>query len=133
MFDTDLKPANKTAALVMSKGCEYNPDIKESSEIESKNPIETRPLTDSEKDNPVFHDLTGLRKGRLTVVGICATGKGGRWVVRCDCSMYAIRTRKSLQKKNNNVDRCKECRNLANIKKRDYYKRTGKDSCQSDF
>lgn len=50
------------------------------------------------------HDLTGLEKGKLTVIGlldkdkisITRTQKQGWWVVKCDCGIYEIRRSRSL-------------------------------------
>ena len=52
------------------------------------------------------HDLTGIRIGRLTILGVAykrtvtvgGVQKKTSWVVRCDCGYYEIRNRKSLVK-----------------------------------
>lgn len=133
MFDIDYKPMNKTAALVVSKGFEYTPDLKKSDQVESKLPLETKPITDSEKGSSEFEDLTGFKIGRFTVMGRNAVGRGRGWVVRCNCGNYAIRTKKSIQNEKNYGDRCQECRHLAQLKRKDHYRRTGKESCSNDF
>lgn len=66
---------------------------------------------------PLFRDLTGLKKGRLTVVGRCDTvnGNGSKWLVRCTCGRYEVRRTKALRPVNPN-DRCNECYDLERIR-----------------
>jgi hypothetical protein len=65
---------------------------------------------------PNAPDLTGLRRGSLTAIGMLdktAAGYGpaggdGRWVVRCDCGRYEVRRARSLSVNAN--DACQDCR-----------------------
>ena len=124
------KPVNKTAAIVTSKGFEYV-----SSKLirikESKNPIKLKKIPDSYFLSDSFNDLTGRRRGRLTVLGLSAVGKG--WVVRCDCGVYTIRKAKAILNENNEQDRCEECRHLAHLKRNEYRLRTGKCKDINEF
>lgn len=73
------------------------------------------PITLKKPDNPTFVDLTGRKKGTLTVIGVSystlgSSGKGLRWVVQCDCGSYEIRTTKSINK-TLTYDACGICKN----------------------
>lgn len=48
---------------------------------------------------PEFVDLTGIRSGRLTVLGIAVdvSANGTRWVVRCVCGSYELRRTRYLK------------------------------------
>jgi hypothetical protein len=65
-----------------------------------------------------FRDLTGLVKGRLTVIGMVEGGNtaGARWMVRCVCGRYETRRTKALRPTNQN-DRCTECDKLSRLQK----------------
>ena len=58
------------------------------------------PVTDF--TGPVEHNRIGQRFGNLTVIGYSDASfhghKGGRWVVRCDCGVFARHTTTSLRK-----------------------------------
>lgn len=63
-------------------------------------------------------NLTGVRFGRFTVIGLSAklvgeaAGKPAMWAVRCDCGNYAKRTSKAVKNPANSVDRCETCRQV---------------------
>lgn len=111
-------PVDKTAALVTSSGVDYVPN-KEILTNDQSTPIRTRPVKTGE-------NLTGKRRGRLTVVGLARDIKGS-WVVRCDCGTYTTRKAKAIKNENNDQDRCEECRQLAFLKREEHYRRSGKD------
>jgi hypothetical protein len=99
------KPVNKTTALVA---------LAQTTELHQVDIIEAEwhrlspfPL---KKVPPATIDLTGLRVGRLTVVGLCdetRQGKKARWCVRCDCGSHERRTAKGMQSESS--DRCQAC------------------------
>jgi hypothetical protein len=93
-----LTPANKTAALVSSKGehFAFNPAR---TRIHSSTPLPLREVFEKERANPGFADLTGKRIGRLTVQGIAAivSGGGANWSVRCVCGTYETRKAKFIK------------------------------------
>lgn len=66
------------------------------------------PESEHEKRN-VTEDLTGHRQGRFSVVGFAA-GVKARWVVKCDCGFFEIRSTQALKNPNNGKDCCSECR-----------------------
>lgn len=65
-------------------------------------------------------DITGLRVGRLTAIGLARKSKEHKhvWVCRCDCGRYVHRQRKALTKGNLYNDRCSECERLRIIARR---------------
>ena len=117
---SDRTPVNRSAALVTSKGFNY----KASKKITCAHSVTPIPI---DKKSCVH---LRLRRGRLTVCGYLLN-KTSRLVVRCDCGIYTIRTIKSITNKNNDTDRCEECRHLVYLKRADIYRRTGKwvDNC----
>jgi len=59
---------------------------------------------------PSFTDITGLRLGRLTVLGLAAAGFDGkktRWSCRCTCGKYSTHRGPALLA--GNEDRCHDC------------------------
>lgn len=122
-------PINKTAALVVSRGIGYEPNCK----IQVPEYVGP-PLMVKKSDHPRasgFIDLTGMRKGRLTVIGLMLEMKG-RWVVRCVCGTYTTRSAKSIKSVDSNpraqYDACRECMHRAYRKREEIYRRTGKDT-----
>lgn len=80
-------------------------------------------------------DLTGTRFGRFTVVGLLAEAggknRGDRWVVRCACGDYEVRSPKAIRlilagfgelERNPMAGRCYDCMQLEKIKN-DYRKK----------
>lgn len=74
-------------------------------------------------------DITGLRFGRLTAVGLAKKSKEQKhvWVCRCDCGRYVHRKRKVLTRgdehrayltNDTRVDRCSECSKLETLKRK---------------
>ena len=126
----NASPINKTAALVIGGGVNYEPDKKVQT-IESSNPLPTRKLTSQEFNSSTFKDCSGKKVGRLTTVGLYSLGKG--WVCRCDCGMYCIRRTRAILNPNNTQERCEECRHLAFLKRNEKRRRTGKDVDINDY
>lgn len=123
-------PVDRTSALVVSEGTHWTPEIPQSCVHDSEFPIPT-----SHRD-PKTPDLSGLRVGRLTVLGYwgrhndqsrsrrTGTAAKHRWVVRCDCGMYSVRRATSLTKTRarHDDDCCDRCKHLDRIRK-NYVKR----------
>lgn len=85
---------------------------------------------------PCFHDFTGLRIGRLTVLGIAeepikTKWDRFKWVVRCNCGMYSLRGTAKLRKSSRNPEShmCEVCNMRENGKRTDRWKMTGVDQC----
>ena len=115
-----MKPINKNAAMAISGGYSFNPN-RRVTQVESDNPLKTTGTISA------HWDLTGMRAGRLTVVGkqpkIGKRG-GGKWVCRCDCGRYVVRKAKSI-KENIGGMRCDECDYLRGMKSKAHFLKTG--------
>lgn len=112
-------PANATAARVVSGGTHYEPEINLAKHDHWETPPKTKRVP---RDAP---QLIGHRCGRLTVIGLYAK-RAGRWVVRCACGAYELRTTKALRNPENSEDRCQRCWHEARARKR--YERLGSRS-----
>ena len=113
------KAINGTAARVLAKG-EHFTSSKKVLTADSETPLPLRPIPLN------MEDLRGEKFGRFTVLGAAAHHKG-RWVVRCACGMYTLRTTKAVKNPANTVDCCEQCRHLRYLKNSDFFRRTGKD------
>lgn len=79
-------------------------------------------------------NLAGRRIGRLTVVGYWGrAGEGNegsisqKWVCRCDCGLYVVRTGKTIKAARDPDDKCEYCRHLAFVKRSyEYHKERAK-------
>lgn len=120
------KPVNKTAALVVAKGESFSFQPNECHQI-SDVPFPTQP---ARTDDPNFIDLTGRVFGRLTVIGYGALGNR-RWVCRCTCGMYVMRSSKAVKAGTGAM--CEHCKLLQLAKRRDLQRRTGKFVNMEDF
>ena len=101
-----LSPVNKTAGVVTGKGEPRHERV--------FNPVSYRSTSPSMRVIPFTglreHDFTGRRVGRFRVVGYCGRtkqrhNKRGRWLVKCDCGAYELRTAHAL----NNPDATQMC------------------------
>ena len=124
-------PVNKTAALVVSRGYQYEPDKKVKTH-DSDHPLPIRRVTRLERRYHAFLDLTGRNFGRFTVIGL-SQDHAGSWVVRCQCGRYTTRKKKAILNPENTQDRCEYCRHLAFLRRRETYRRTGKDRDIREF
>jgi len=110
-MDAHFLPINKTAALVVSKGTHFDPQIKPHCHDER----EICPTLRIKWPTQNKFDLIGLKSGWLTVVGL-SEEKNDRWVCRCVCGKYVFRTAKSLRRKKDVVDKCIVCSKLDYLK-----------------
>lgn len=120
-------PVNKTAALVVSKGFEYQPE-KIICRRDQDCPIPTRDIS----KNINIENLAGLKFGRFTVIGL-ARDVPKRWVVRCSCGTYSIRTAKAIKSEGNYGDRCDKCKHIAYLRKRDIWQSSGLEVDERDL
>ena len=119
-------PVDRVAArVVYGKGTHFNPD-KTVQTGDSALPIDVRPLTSLDRRNPNFTDLTGFSFGRFRVLGL-ADETHGRWVVRCSCGRYSLRTAKAIKNQANANDACEHCRHLMYLQ-RSYERRALKEA-----
>lgn len=117
------RPVNRLAARVVGAADSYEFKMSDGA-VNSLLPLPTRLISRAEACQPCFTDLTGVKFGRLTVLGISAEVLA-RWVVRCVCGTYGLRTAKAI--KNAAPDACcHQCHLPALAKRKDLARRTGK-------
>ncbi|WP_143038324.1 hypothetical protein [Pseudomonas saponiphila] len=117
------RPVDRMAARVVGAGINYEFKVSEGA-VNSFLPLPTRPVSRAETHQACFTDLTTTKFGRLTVIGISAE-VNARWVVRCVCGTYGLRTAKAI--KNAAPDACcHQCHLLALAKRKDLARRTGR-------
>lgn len=123
MFYDYKIPINSTAKKVVGKGVHYEPEIKEH-EYHSDVPSLKLRNTDDLKKVKTFKDYTGLVFGRLKVIGLCDSNdfkktNVTRWLVRCSCGQYEVRTTAFCKKRLTNPaqdDWCRRCNDLERLK-----------------
>jgi hypothetical protein len=114
------QPVDQAAARVTQPGPRGLESAKRIRSHYSATPIAVRPVPDSCQD-----DLTGRRVGYLTVVGF-ARDLAKLWVCRCVCSYYVTRHARAIKNpRNQEIDRCERCRELAFLKRQDHWRATG--------
>lgn len=119
-------PVNSTAARVMARGTEYVSGVSNGAATYQEMPIATRPIGRAAKQNPHFVDCTGVKFGRFTVIGLAAEHPQ-RWVVKCACGFYSLRSTKAVRNPKNTTDCCKECQHLLYLKRTEIFRRTGRN------
>lgn len=94
-----LMPSDKVAGRVSSKGEHFDFAPTHPGKVHSAEPLLTRRPTEAELTLPTYTDLTGIKIGRLSVLGVAAeiTGNGQKWVVRCVCGLYETRKAKYIK------------------------------------
>ena len=73
--------------------------------------LSTIPLKSIPFRGPKKFNLTGLRKGRIVVVGLFKVRRRGgnsKWVVKCSCGNYFVMRRKHIMKKDG-LTTCPQC------------------------
>lgn len=131
MIDKGMRPVNGTAARVVAAGTHYISDKKHACKVYDARPP-VRQATSRDRSIPGYRDMTGIRRGRLVVVGL-AEVNGLKWVMRCDCGAYVIRTNKAASNEANDADACEECRHVLYLKRNELHRRTGKNADPKDF
>jgi hypothetical protein len=105
-------PVDKTAAIVTSQSnCTDDIEFRTKA-IRSKSRLPTAISKFSKKE----HDLTGKKFGNLTVIGYSlyqskGNGRRSKWVVKCTCGYYEVRSRFSLIQ--GGVKNCTKCNLIA--------------------
>ena len=97
---------DKQTAIAMKGGGAYTPP-QESEQPTYYAPPPLRPVP----VDPSFIDLTSRNFGRLTVLGLAASGLDGkmtRWACRCTCGKYSTHRPSALS--GGHEDRCHDCR-----------------------
>lgn len=117
-------PINRLAGAVTSESSNRYESCKRVTATESETPMPLRRIDSQTRNSGNFDNLTGIKFGRLTVVGM-HLNLNGRWVCRCTCGRYVVRRKKSILNPENSGDRCSLCQHLAFLKREDYFKRNG--------
>lgn len=113
----------------------FHKDNPELGRSESREPFPNRLPTRFELNNGM-PNFSGMKFGRSTVLGvqIGRTAKKLRWVLRCSCGTYMLRTTKALRATTNIESfACYDCVALARLKRHEYVRRTGKEADAEDF
>lgn len=113
-------PVDATAARVASVGPSYVPQKKIASVV-SDVPLPTRRV-----DRSVRENLTGYRRGSLTVIGL-SRDTAGVWVCRCVCGHYVTRRAKSIKNPANTIDACEFCRHVQYLRRASTFRTTGQN------
>lgn len=100
-------PSNATAGRVVSSGVHFDPQPEKPGAFRAHEwdvPPPLKSITALRRRYPEFVDYTGLRLGRLVVLGVAVESmdnnkgrKGAMWVCRCACGRYVGRRRHSLK------------------------------------
>lgn len=117
-------PLDKQAAMMFAKGEKHRVGLS-NNRFHSDAPPRVQPWLNANRRNPA-DDLTGRTVGRLTVIGYAAE-HSGKWVVRCVCGLYELRSAKAVKNPANDRDACADCRTLDQAKRHEHWRRTGKD------
>jgi hypothetical protein len=107
-------PVDRAAGMALARGVHFDVRVGDH-HVHSDAPLPTRPLPAINR--ATLPDLTGQVFGRLTVVGL-ARDVPKRWVVRCRCSRFELRSTKALRDSDPDRMRCMACertRQLAEI------------------
>jgi hypothetical protein len=119
-------PLDKGAGVVTSRdksgGFVPRKKILHACDVHSPAPLKTKAITKEHRKSQGFQDFTGLRVGRLFVVGLADfenANRDGGWVVRCACGYYEHRKSKTLKKYVADPARamCTECDYLSELRK----------------
>lgn len=145
IFDGSVRvPVSKQTAIAMSGGCGFDITPR-GNNADSDNPIPYHTATDlmyskdDRKLRKILRQVQGYRWGFLTVLGVLPhdmrTVGGGNaiYVVRCQCGRYTRRKLKSIRSSENIVDGCDKCRCLLAMKRKEYYRVSGKDITWSEL
>lgn len=117
-------PVNKTAALVVAKGTHFEGSQSETTQ-DSDLPLPIRRPSRCELLNPRFTDLTGTKVGEFVVLGLSASFNK-RWVVRCLCGKYSLRTTGAIRYPGNpKTMACDNCNQLYRFRRRQAFEITG--------
>lgn len=80
-------------------------------------------IMDGVPEYSMLPDFRGKRRGALVVIGYGV--HRNRWVVQCDCGLYAYRSTRSLRRQNMD-DYCGECASEASEFKKEFFQKHGR-------
>lgn len=111
-------PIDRTAAMILGKGV-APPAVKITCDH-----WEIRPQLKKHVSKDC--DITGTRQGRLVAIGM-HHDRNDRWVVRCDCGSFELRTARAMKNPANSADKCVKCRRLDQAKRHHEFATTGRN------
>jgi hypothetical protein len=114
-------PLDRQASTVRDgSGDLWTPNVKVACAHWDAPPPAEKPLPSGQEDR------AGQRFGRFTVVRYHTSSKatGSKWLVRCACGEYEIRSSKAVKNPANTDDCCTLCRHLVYLQRRDRQKLT---------
>jgi len=135
------RPIDGTAARVISQGPKGYESGKKILSVCSPTPLPIRSIGKSERANPGFVDCVGVKRGKLTVLGIVddranierSKSAQLRWLCRCVCGYYTTRSSKSIKNERNEQDACDRCRQVAYLKRTSHFRQTGQNKPITEF
>lgn len=92
---------------------------------EQRTPLPMRGSRDLRINNGISYDLVGIRKGKLIVLGVSDVDTKIRWVCKCVCGTYTIRSTKAINSDRNIDDCCQSCKRIKYHDKLQYFKNHG--------
>lgn len=120
----------KSALVAFGKGVNYEPNKKVQTN-DSDLPLAIKPITKVMLIDPNFINLTNVKFGRFTVIGLSLDFSG--WVVKCVCGKFTTRSKKAILNPKNTQDRCEHCRHIAHLKRTHEWEQTGRDADINDY
>lgn len=123
MNNQNCIPVNSVAKRVVQKGIHYDPNFKN-----LENHYDAPPKKRKVVKDPNCKNFIGHKHGTFTVVGLSEKSNqkkkisaGARWIVKCVCGKYELRSTKALKNHINNpgkygLDMCRACMDLRKIK-----------------
>ncbi len=133
IYDLGAVPVDANAREVLKPGDHYDPALRPDSQLEWDTPPPAVSRARGKHEIPP-EDLTGRKRGHLTVVSYWGKSDSGprgavaqKWVCRCICGRYAIRTGKTIKNQvQKEVDCCRMCNHLILLKCHDRLKQQKK-------
>lgn len=125
-------PIDRVARRVVFQNSDtYNPTVNSNTHIYCTKQPEIRNLNSLPfyvKNDPNFKDYTGFKFGRFKVIGMFFYHKFDKWVVKCCCGFYEVRSTTTLKKiKEITVVNgcCQSCQDLLRLKDKEEIKKIG--------
>lgn len=104
-------PVDRTAARVVGKGFHHEVKVKAGDTQTWDAPPLSAPRP------AAAADYTGVRRGFMTAFRYHEAGKNGsKWLVRCDCGNYEVRSIKKWAERQDLPDGCTRCRRVHYVK-----------------
>ncbi len=114
------RPVNSLSARVVSTVYENVPEVSNKTcSVRSKDRLPTTQFIGRRQD-----DITGRRKGSLTVIGMFLRqnrNDNAAWVVRCYCGYYETRKARAIKNPYNYDDCCHGCQYVKRMNRNNHF------------